>query len=877
MAELLVSQLDYVYFFFGLVLFLLAAVCFSMSRAGSLPTPWWILGLFAAAHGVSQWLHLLALASADTPGFAGARAAWTGLSFLFLLEFARRTNRILHGRTVGPWIHLPLVLTVLVLVRFFGTSTLDSAVRLAIGLPAAIWTFLLFLAAANRTEELGGGPRALRARLWGAFYFGAFAIASGLVVPPAPFVPAGWPSPAGCLALLGVPIQLVRALLVCGMALSVWALAVSFDPRGRLLRKRRILFWAMAGSIAGIVGAGWVFTDRLGKLNDRVLVDDAQSAASQIQDHLVMEMESADVGARSLSEIVGRFHAGPAGIDRSRLGEVVDALSHGSKEGVVYVLDPEGTTVSASNRDRPESFVGKSYAVRPYFRAAMEGRPGRFIGMGLTSSLPGYYASMPIRDAAGRIVGVAVEKRNLDESQLGPASGLLSYVVAPDGRVLVAGGGGRRDRPLWPSGAAAIGDQKDRAVLDHPFEGEAWFVLEGERTIAVRRPIPGFDWSLVVLKRERTHVANRLLGIVITLLLCAVVLTYFVAMQRQLGAESHITVKRHEAEVRARDLARQADTDALTGVLNRHGFNTMISRELARARRHTQPLAVVILDIDHFKQVNDRHGHAAGDQVLEGLARILESHVRESDLVARWGGEEFVVIAPMTGIDGAANLAEKIRALLESTDLGPEGPVTASFGVAELKPDDTVEALLHRADEALYRAKTGGRNRVERGDASPVESPDAAVAEGRTEEQMVPRKQLYSETGYEPIDREHKDLSDALEAFIGKVNAGKVAEVESAMDALIAGVGAHFAHEERLMVEFDYPQAKRHAEAHALFVGDVLRFQKELQQGGVTATFRRWAVSRLLEWFRFHILSHDIGLGQFLRKAGVPAKPPASI
>jgi hemerythrin-like metal-binding protein len=263
--------------------------------------------------------------------------------------------------------------------------------------------------------------------------------------------------------------------------------------------------------------------------------------------------------------------------------------------------------------------------------------------------------------------------------------------------------------------------------------------------------------------------------------------------------------------------------------------------------------------------------------VLQGLARLLESHVRESDLVARWGGEEFVVVAPMTGIDGASNLAEKIRALLESTDLGPEGPVTASFGVAELQPEDTVEALLHRADEALYRAKTTGRNRVERGDPCPTKASDGATSPGRSDDQVVPRKQLYSETGYEPIDREHQDLSDALEAFVGRVNAGKVEEVEAAMDALIAGVGAHFAHEERLMAECDYPQAARHAEAHALFVGDVLRFRKELHQGGVTAPFRRWAVSRLLEWFRFHILSHDIGLGQFLRKAGVASKSPETV
>jgi diguanylate cyclase (GGDEF)-like protein/hemerythrin-like metal-binding protein len=337
-------------------------------------------------------------------------------------------------------------------------------------------------------------------------------------------------------------------------------------------------------------------------------------------------------------------------------------------------------------------------------------------------------------------------------------------------------------------------------------------------------------------------------------------------MQRQLSAESYITIKRREAEGRAREAARRADTDALTGVLNRMGFNEAMSRELARARRYGQALSVAIADIDHFKKVNDEFGHPVGDQVLVRTANLLKSCVRESDTVARWGGEEFVVIAPMTTEAGVASLAEKLRSIMSTTHLGPKEPVTASFGVAELKPDDTVETLLHRADAALYQAKQSGRNRVCRsghgeGDAS-VQETASAIDESFIQDRM------YTDTGFSPIDDEHKALSLALVEFIRNVNSGKTDEVQESIEGVILGVGDHFSNEEELMSRYEYPQEKQHAEAHASFVADTRKFQHELLTNGITPSFRRWAVGRLPEWFRYHILAHDIGLGRFLIKVG---------
>ncbi len=726
MQTMLVAQLDYIYFFYGLALLLLGAVCLSMPRAGPLATPWWLLGAFAITNGSADWLQLVALTGGDSATFTFFRTVLVAASYLLLLEFSRRTHRIVHGTTVSPWLHVPLVGVLSGLALAFGPAHLESAVRPVIAAPAVFWTSGLFLTAAARNRALGGGSGSRRARQWGAASFAAFGLAAGLVVPRAPFLPGTWLSSEAFLELTGVPIQLVRGLLVWAMALSIWALAVSFDSRGRVSRKRRILFWVMAASLVVLLAGGWLFTDRLGELHEKDVLHEAESSASMVHDHLQDEMRAAEGGARAMAKLLGRLDVAEGALETTRLDDVVDSIALASDAWVTYVIDPTGRTISTSNRGHPDSFLGKNFAIRSYFREAARGRPGRFLGVGLVSGTAGYYASEPVRGANGRVVAVAVVKRNLTAEQFGPAGTNDANIVSAEGRILVSSVEGRVNRLLWSAGNGrgsrtpppGVAPGPAPAVLGHAVAGTEWVSIDGRKEIAVGQPILGSDWSLVVLKRERTQVANRLLGIVITLLLCAVVLTYFVAMQRQYGTEAHIAGKRREAEGRAREFERKADSDALTGLLNRLGFNGAFSREFERSRRYGHPLSVVILDLDHFKRVNDEHGHVAGDQVLVGVARLIESSTRESDIIARWGGEEFVVVAGMTAEKGAVQLAEKLRARMEATPLGPPGAVTGSFGVAELRPGESIEELLGRADEALYRAKNGGRNRVECAGAS---------------------------------------------------------------------------------------------------------------------------------------------------------------
>lgn len=161
-------------------------------------------------------------------------------------------------------------------------------------------------------------------------------------------------------------------------------------------------------------------------------------------------------------------------------------------------------------------------------------------------------------------------------------------------------------------------------------------------------------------------------------------------------------------------LEKQATTDTLTGIYNREKFDETLGLEMDRARRYGTPLSLIMFDIDHFKDVNDVHGHQVGDAVLVHLARLIGGNIREHDVFARWGGEEFMILAPGVCLEKAAQLAEKLRRLVEKSDCPSVGHITVSFGVTEFYPDDTPRSLAKRVDDALYVAKRGGRNRVEK-------------------------------------------------------------------------------------------------------------------------------------------------------------------
>jgi diguanylate cyclase (GGDEF)-like protein len=162
-----------------------------------------------------------------------------------------------------------------------------------------------------------------------------------------------------------------------------------------------------------------------------------------------------------------------------------------------------------------------------------------------------------------------------------------------------------------------------------------------------------------------------------------------------------------------RELEELATKDPLTNTLNRRRFTEIFNIEIARSQRYRRPFALILFDLDHFKRVNDDYGHNAGDVVLTEVARLVRHNLRKTDIFARWGGEEFIVVSPETDLDGMTVVAEKLRRVIEAHQPLNAPAVTASFGVTQYASGEDLQTLIQRADEALYCAKEKGRNCIE--------------------------------------------------------------------------------------------------------------------------------------------------------------------
>lgn len=178
--------------------------------------------------------------------------------------------------------------------------------------------------------------------------------------------------------------------------------------------------------------------------------------------------------------------------------------------------------------------------------------------------------------------------------------------------------------------------------------------------------------------------------------------------------ERMVSERTRDLEAVQEHLERLATTDPLTGLHNRLKGNHALEEAILRAERDSSPLTAILMDLDHFKTINDHQGHGHGDYVLREAGRLLRERIRSTDTAVRWGGEEFLILCPHTTVDQAAHLAEALRQAIEDHDFGTHPALTASFGVAAHAPGDTAEGLITRADQALYTAKRATRNRVER-------------------------------------------------------------------------------------------------------------------------------------------------------------------
>lgn len=300
-------------------------------------------------------------------------------------------------------------------------------------------------------------------------------------------------------------------------------------------------------------------------------------------------------------------------------------------------------------------------------------------------------------------------------SFLRPLRSVVLAVLDHSGRVVDANRGflaliSTADNPAYPKDVRSLLINPRFGELLHKAEsisgGElftGWITLgdmDGESETWVGGVYRQGAHLLLVCEREVEHdrqLQHRLLA-----------LTDEYAEQERALVRANRTVRQ-----RADDIERLLRTDPLTQLASRRHFDELLAAQINTTSRYEEPLSVLLIDLDAFKVLNDTYGHLMGDEVLRRTGAALQATRRAADVVARWGGEEFIVLAPRTDSEGAVVLAERLREVIATME-GPEEPVsvTASIGVAQWRPGESANDLVGRADRALYQAKDGGRNRV---------------------------------------------------------------------------------------------------------------------------------------------------------------------
>ena len=615
----------------------------------------------------------------------------------------------------------------------------------------------------------------------------------------------------------------------------------SLSNKYMFLRQKWLMFSLLFMSV--VVGAGWLATGYLGDLARQEIVQEDEATIALLSTLLTDDLQKHAGTAEAIS---GSPWIPPALIsgndpDIARANSVLDRYNSALGASVSYLMDSAGKTIASSNRNDPDSFIGKSYQFRPYFTQAISGQAGRYFALGVTSLKRGFYASYPVRDGQGAIIGVVAMKKDLENIEVNLRGNTHFFLLNPQGIIFLSNKREMLFKSLWPLSketeqaliaSKQFGEKPFAAVMPQEITDGMDVTLNGKRYLVSRKVIDPEGWSIVLLAPTDRIRIYKLIGILATIFVCLLIVIFsgviyvtdrskealrqseershlllhsagegifgvdvtglvtFVnpaalrllgfAEEEILGQRAHALIHHsHEdgsiypvedcpmyasytqaaenhvsdevlwrkdgssfpveysstpitkdgkvmgAVVTFRDVTdrKQAEEiihqmayhDSLTGLPNRKLFSDRLGIALAQAQRNQKGVAIAMLDLDHFKEVNDTLGHDVGDLLLKATAERLRSALRDSDTVARIGGDEFaLILSDLKGNKDAIQVAQKIvdgfrkPFLIDTHQL----MMTTSIGIAVYPNHGTDEGiLLKNADQAMYQAKQTGRDR----------------------------------------------------------------------------------------------------------------------------------------------------------------------
>jgi diguanylate cyclase (GGDEF)-like protein len=497
--------------------------------------------------------------------------------------------------------------------------------------------------------------------------------------------------------------------------------------------RRIILLLNSLALLAVLAGASLYY-----RASYRVQVDSDYALAREELLHLndYVEQQSASrrraAAALAVATNASAYLERPTPAAQAALISEFRALREALDVTTIYLLNTEGETVASSNAGELSSFMGENFSFRAYFQQAIAGKPAQQIAMGKISKVVGTYFSHPVlgsdspqgvlvvRTTAPPIpLGVLVVKAPLEVPQLeafaavpqavDPLRNSIIMVTSPEGNILAASRMRWKNRQL-PAAALHGADNRQLELYD-----EAYSVVS--QSLA---DFPG--WQLVRLSMAHhwgRHIWAPLLaptGLLYLLLLIALAFGMAILNRtaaREVRRRQLATLRLQRSRARYR---KRSEQDALTGLYNRGRYDTDLVQETQRSERYSRPLSIALLDLDHFKKINDVHGHQEGDRVLRLIGRLIKENLRGTDSAYRIGGEEFLILLPETQSDAAAALIARLHDVLHDqivrTQDGETLKITFSCAVVSYRASEGQTQFFRRADELLYQGKASGRNRI---------------------------------------------------------------------------------------------------------------------------------------------------------------------
>lgn len=530
---------------------------------------------------------------------------------------------------------------------------------------------------------------------------------------------------------------------------------------GRNCSGRNRLCLAVAGLVLVIAWgvAAWLIAEAIVRERSTRLVEHDQDVVASAAVSVGANVSFALAHLRSIPQVIARQpdieailsrfgpDAKPSGLPSAEyrkqlLADPELSALAGRLEGIldeldvdqIWVVNAAGDCIASGGFPTETTATGVNYADREYFRMARRSGAGRQFAVGRTTNTPGVFYSAPVY-VANRFLGIVAVK--IDVARLSRLIADRNVFVTDETGVVIISWDGSFNMMTVPGATTSsmTENELDGRYKRHRFDPLGMrpvkindmplMELTGRSApVIVKTSATQGDLLKVWAFKEMTElerIRDDGAGLFLLLLACgatviASVMAAVVHFRRAVVQQAEIANINAELVKLNQELSMQARHDALTGCANRRHFFSELDGELKRAARFDLPCALAILDIDHFKAVNDRHGHAAGDALIRHFSQNVAKSLRDSDLLGRIGGEEFALLLPQTDLAGAKELAERIRGTVEQSS-ATSGAVTVrctvSVGIVQWAGQaESAENLLARADNAMYDAKRGGRNRV---------------------------------------------------------------------------------------------------------------------------------------------------------------------